>query len=192
MITQGPVSISLSIFIGTVVSWGLLELYISISRPFRSTAPSHYLIHVNRMLWLLFATYAWFDFKFELTRLHLSFGVLITLVVSYLLALILRISAVVYLGPSFSYDIQMPVSKSIVRSGPYRWIRHPSYLGICILGSLPGLILGSVIGFIGMLITTMIVIISRINHEEGQLENYFGHSFREYKKNTFRLIPFFY
>lgn len=190
LISEESGSKVLFIFIGLVFSWGCLELFISISRPFKGVAPSHPLIKLSRMLWLLFAIYAWFDYKFELTKVHLPFWILITLVLCYLSALIIRIYAVKHLGPTFSYDVQKPESGVLNCSGPYRIIRHPSYLGICILGSLPGLILGSIIGFIGMMLTTLTVTILRVNFEDILLQEVFGQTFNEYKNRTYSLIPF--
>lgn len=192
IVGQGLGATVLPIFFGIVILWGLLELYISVSRPFKGTAPPLALIKISRMLWLLFAIYAWLDYKYELLKIDLGLGAQVTIIICYLLALILRIYAVIHLGPSFSYDVQIPVSQSFKCSGLYRLIRHPSYLGISMLGSLPGLILGSVIGFIGMMITTIVVIILRVNHEERLFENYFGPSFNEYQKGTYKLIPFMY
>ena len=192
LIVLGYRSAILFIFSGLIISWGLIELYIALSKSFKGIAPSHPLIKVSRIYWVLFAIYSWFDFQFELTKVHLPFGILTILVLCYISALIIRICSVIYLGPSFSYDVKKPKAKTFTCSGPYRFIRHPSYLGICILGSLPGIILGSFVGFIGMMLTTMIVAILRTNFEDILLEDSFGESFKKYKIRTYSMIPFVY
>ena len=104
----------------------------------------------------------------------------------------MRIWTVTYLGGSFSYDVKRPEGDILVTTGPYKIIRHPAYLAICILGSFPGLILGSIPGFIGMLVTTVLTVIYRIDAEEKMMHKEFGGLFIAYRQNTYRLLPFLY
>lgn len=83
-----------------------------------------------------------------------------------------------------------PEGGILVTTGPYRIIRHPAYFAVCILGSLPGLILGSISGFIGMLTTTVLTVVYRTAAEEQLFEKKFGDHFIEYKRGTYRLFPF--
>ena len=110
----------------------------------------------------------------------------------YILALGIRIWSVIHLGKAFSYDVKKPEGCSLITTGPYKIVRHPSYLAICILGSLPGLILGSIPGFIGMAATTIPVVVLRTNAEEAILEKEFGNHFINYKDKTYKLLPFIY
>jgi protein-S-isoprenylcysteine O-methyltransferase Ste14 len=80
----------------------------------------------------------------------------------------------------------------LVRSGPYRFIRHPGYLGLILPATLPGLIVGSIAGFAGLLLTTLVHTLLRIRAEEQMLEREFGGSCREYARSTKRLAPFVY
>ena len=79
-----------------------------------------------------------------------------------------------------------------MRTGPYRWIRHPSYLGMCLLASLPGFLMGSLLGGIGLTLTTIPQTIVRIWAEEQMMEQEFGDKFRVYQRRSYRLVPFVY
>jgi methyltransferase len=47
--------------------------------------------------------------------------------------------AIATLGPRWTFRVLVPPSSSVVRHGPYKYIRHPNYLGV--LGELAGLAL---------------------------------------------------
>jgi protein-S-isoprenylcysteine O-methyltransferase len=104
----------------------------------------------------------------------------------------MRVWAVIKLGESFSYDLISPQGGILITTGPYRFIRHPAYLAICILGSFPGLFLGSILGFIGMLTSTIFTVVFRTIAEEQMLKDEFGDIFSIYQRSTYRLIPFIY
>jgi len=77
----------------------------------------------------------------------------------------------------------------LVQTGIYSLVRHPIYLGN-ILGFLAiPLIFSSGGGLAIMLLTTVPATIYRINLEEEFLLRHFGEEYKEYMKNTKRLIP---
>ena len=91
-----------------------------------------------------------------------------------------------------NFNIQPEVkSDSLIKSGPYKWIRNPMYLAV-ILFYIPIVIQnfnwinGSV--FIVLLITILL----KIYFEEQLLKERFGDKYLEYKRKTKRLIPFIY
>ena len=43
--------------------------------------------------------------------------------------LVVRIWAIVVLGQSFRTTVEVDTGQKVVESGPYRWVRHPSYTG---------------------------------------------------------------
>src|SRR3954470_7259141 len=45
------------------------------------------------------------------------------------LALVLRWYAILYLGRFFTVNVAIHSGHEIIDTGPYRWIRHPSYTG---------------------------------------------------------------
>lgn len=101
----------------------------------------------------------------------------------------LRWYAVWLLGASFTVDVATRPGQAVVESGPYRWIRHPSYTGglLTVLGVLVcccnlASLLALVIGLGGYAY--------RIRIEERALATDLGASYRDYMRRTKRLIPF--
>ena len=175
-----------------MAGWSLVEFYIGLSRPCRRRAPSRRLVIIGRMLWPIFIIYTWVDFDRNWTLLYLPFWLKVLLLSVCIFALGLRVWTVIHLGKSFSYEVKRPEGGILITTGPYKIVRHPAYLAICILGSFPGLILGSIVGFIGLSAATVVTVICRMVAEETMLENEFGDLYTQYQRNTCRLVPFIY
>ena len=100
-----------------------------------------------------------------------------------------RIWAIRILGRFFTATVQIQEGQRIIQRGPYRIVRHPSYLGayIAIIGST--IFLGSIIGFAVAVIGMGIAYKLRIDTEEETLAGAFGQEYREYQSRTARIIP---
>jgi protein-S-isoprenylcysteine O-methyltransferase Ste14 len=101
----------------------------------------------------------------------------------------LRWYAVWVLGASFTVDVATRPGQAVVESGPYRWIRHPSYTGglLTLLGVLvcccnPVSLVALVLALGGYAY--------RIRIEEAALATDLGTPYRDYMRRTKRLIPF--
>lgn len=93
------------------------------------------------------------------------------------------------LGKNWSDTPRMIKEQTLITSGPYRSIRHPIYTAfLLILGSTLLISANWLIGlsWIGM---TLLEISSRIGFEESLMLEYFGDQYREYMKETGRLLP---
>jgi protein-S-isoprenylcysteine O-methyltransferase Ste14 len=100
----------------------------------------------------------------------------------------LRIWPVFVLGNRFSGLVAIQPGHTLVTSGVYRVIRHPSYLGLLINS------LGWSLAFrsgVGILLTSLLIplLITRIDAEENLLRTEFGDAYDVYCSNTWRLIP---
>jgi protein-S-isoprenylcysteine O-methyltransferase Ste14 len=101
----------------------------------------------------------------------------------------LRDWAIVSLGRYFRREVTIEPGQRIVRRGPYRMLRHPSYAGIFLILAGFGLAFGSwvsaavalLIGFVGML--------PRIRVEERALAQAFGADYIDYANSTARVLP---
>jgi protein-S-isoprenylcysteine O-methyltransferase Ste14 len=102
----------------------------------------------------------------------------------------LRNYSIKILGKHFTATVQLQKGHRLITNGPYGIIRHPSYLGalIALIGS--AIFLNSLVGTITAVAAMMIAYLVRINAEEKMLVNSFGNRYREYQKNTKKLIPF--
>jgi len=75
-----------------------------------------------------------------------------------------------------------------VTDGPYRYVRHPSYLGMMI--SFVGwvLVFRSAVGLAAAALG-LLVLAQRIEAEEALLASQFGDRYAEYRRRTWRLLP---
>jgi len=106
--------------------------------------------------------------------------------------MIYRFIAIYTLGRYFTVDVAIRSDHHIVKKGMYRLTRHPSYLGMLISFFGNGLALNSWIGLTVSFIPVLIVVLRRVRVEEDLLISNFGQEYLNYKKETWRLIPFVY
>jgi protein-S-isoprenylcysteine O-methyltransferase Ste14 len=101
-----------------------------------------------------------------------------------------RYYAAKVLGLYFTKSVKTVPEQRIIESGPYRFIRHPSYSGALL--TLLGFALAATnwLSMIIILVFTFIAYGYRIYVEEKVLLEQFGDRYREYMKRTKRLIPF--
>jgi protein-S-isoprenylcysteine O-methyltransferase Ste14 len=101
----------------------------------------------------------------------------------------LRMSAIRELGRFHTMDVATQSGQGVIESGPYRWIRHPSYAGALI--TLLGILLCSTnwlsLGCFGLGAAGYAY---RILVEESALSATLGEPYRKYMIRTRRLIPF--
>jgi len=108
-----------------------------------------------------------------------------------LVGTIIRLGAMVQLGPLFSGFVTIQKDHRVIDSGFYRWVRHPVYAG-------------SLLALVGVFLIfrsrTIIVVFPgyfvgvlwRMAAEEQLLLEEFGDEYRGYQQKTWRLIPLIY
>ena len=133
-------------------------------------------------------------FLYELARLQLlpaspSAPILVAGLTASGAGWFLRFWAMRELGRLFTFEIGIRSEHVLIQSGPYRWLRHPSYtgflllvLGLALIGRSLGLWLFSVPA-------TVAFLMFRIRAEERMLARHFGESYRAYASRTWRLLP---
>jgi protein-S-isoprenylcysteine O-methyltransferase Ste14 len=100
----------------------------------------------------------------------------------------LRIWPVFVLGRRFSGLVAIQPGHTLVTTGPYGIIRHPSYLGLLVNALGWALVFRSAVG-IALTATTIVPVIARIRAEETLLGAQFGAEYESYCRHTSRLIP---
>ncbi len=89
---------------------------------------------------------------------------------------------------NFNIQPELRTGAKFIRSGPYRWIRNPMYLGLLLFFG--AIVIQTPRTFnIAVFLLLFLVFILKIIKEETYLEDLFGKSYTEYKKRTYRLIP---
>lgn len=100
----------------------------------------------------------------------------------------LRLAPVFVLGRRFSGLVAIQPGHTLVTTGLYGAIRHPSYLGLLVMGVGWGLAFRSIIGVM-LALLMLFPLAARIRSEEALLEEHFGSEYAAYRTRTYRLIP---
>lgn len=101
----------------------------------------------------------------------------------------LRLWAVVTLGRFFRLVVLVQDGHRVIRTGPYRVIRHPAYTGTLITLAGLGLSLDSWIGLAVCVALPLAGYAPRISVEEAALRERLGDDYVEYSRRTRRLVP---
>ena len=101
----------------------------------------------------------------------------------------LRDWAIVSLGRYFRREVTIEPGQRIVRRGPYRTLRHPSYTGICLILAGFGLTFGSWVSAVVALLIAFVGLLPRIRVEEHALAQAFGCDYTTYATSTDRMLP---
>lgn len=100
----------------------------------------------------------------------------------------LRMWPVFVLGRRFSGLVAIQPGHTLVTTGIYRVIRHPSYLGLLINSLGWALAFRSLVGVL-LAVLTIPPLLARIRAEERLLQSEFGNQYEAYRRRTSRLIP---
>jgi len=109
-------------------------------------------------------------------------------VLVYTVGGVLRLWPVFVLGHRFSGLVAIQRGHTLVTTGLYRVIRHPSYLGLLVLSFGWGLVFRSWAGVI-LAALNIVPLVGRIRAEESLLRAQFGAEYDAYRSRTWRLGP---
>ncbi len=96
-----------------------------------------------------------------------------------------------HLGKNWStiVDGKLPSSKKLIKTGPYKYIRHPIYSSAFIIIIGFGIFTSNWIIFLFPFILFLILFVSRMPKEEKSLIKHFGEEYSNYMKVTGRIFP---
>jgi len=95
----------------------------------------------------------------------------------------------VHLGKYWSSMPAIREDHKLIRTGPYRFVRHPIYTGVQVGIAGTAIIIGMSLGLI-VFFLIMVVYLWKIRMEENYLSEEFGEEYARYKKEVPALIPF--
>lgn len=113
-------------------------------------------------------------------------AVVLALVVA---GLVLRTWAVLTLGTYFTMHLAVHRRHAVVQSGPYRYVRHPSYVGAFLIYGATPFFLHAWYSLAPTLILLSIAWLRRIAHEERMLRETLGEEYRVYCRKVKKVIP---
>ena len=118
-----------------------------------------------------------------------STGWLIAIVLLIAFGAGFRLWAIVTLGRYFRAVVHIQEGHRVVRSGPYRVLRHPSYTGLLVATIGVGLLLGNIGSAVVFEVLVVAGVLYRIRVEEKVLVGALGEDYTDYMRVTKRLIP---
>lgn len=93
------------------------------------------------------------------------------------------------LGQNWSVTLELRQGHQLIRHGVYRSIRHPMYASIFLFGLAQGLLLQNWLAGWSALATFAILYFVRVHREEQMMQEHFGEEYRQYMRQTGRLLP---
>lgn len=109
-------------------------------------------------------------------------------VVLALCGLFVRTWATRALGTSYTRTLRVAQGQHIVQSGPYRFIRHPGYLGMILMWIGASASTGNWIVMLIVCVAIAAAYHNRIHNEEKMLLSQLP-GYEEYRSHTWRLLP---
>jgi len=99
------------------------------------------------------------------------------------------IAARLHLGRNWSGTVTLKQDHELVRSGPYRWVRHPIYSGLLLAFLGCAVARGEWRGMIAVVIA-FAALWRKLKLEERWMVETFGDAYRRYQNEVAALIPF--
>jgi protein-S-isoprenylcysteine O-methyltransferase Ste14 len=105
------------------------------------------------------------------------------------IGLAIRVWAIAALGRAFRTTVEVDPGQAVVSSGPYRWVRHPSYSGLLLIVIGFGLATGNGLVLAVCAVLPLPALLRRMQVEEAEMVRVLGDRYRAYQARTKRLIP---
>ena len=140
---------------------------------------------------VVFAVFPFWSATWTTGRVALPTAVRVLLVVAMVAAIALRYRAMRELGAFFSRTLNVRVGQRIVRTGPFRYLRHPGYAANMLLYFSAALAIGQ--NWVGLAITVVsfaLIWSMRISREESMMLLVFKDEYAANASDTARIIPF--
>jgi protein-S-isoprenylcysteine O-methyltransferase len=106
-----------------------------------------------------------------------------------LAGLALRSWSVIHLGKAFTWHIDPGQAETLITSGPYSVVRHPSYTGAYLLYTGTLVFVGAWFALPACMVGMVFAFVRRIRHEEAALEAKFGTVYADYRKGVGAVVP---
>lgn len=110
----------------------------------------------------------------------------------FLVGLVIRWAAIIHLGRFFTVNVAIAEDHRLITTGPYRYVRHPSYSGSLLIFLGLGLCTLNFYALVAIFLPICAAFLWRIRVEEQALRAAFGDRYKSYAANTRRIIPWVY
>lgn len=101
----------------------------------------------------------------------------------------IRWTAILQLSKEFTVDVAVSKKHQLHTTGMYKYVRHPSYLGLLLICLGLSIAMNSIISLLIVSLPILFVTLYRIQIEESILRVEFGQVYENYMQTTHRIIP---
>ncbi len=161
-------------------------------KPVDNSAPRHDRGTATQIVWSVYLTQLIGIIEAVFFRYPESFRwdtVTTVALIAMLAGLSLRVWAVITLGRFFTWFITVYDDHQVIRSGPFRFIRHPAYCGALILFVSTLVFLHAWVGAALSLVFQLFAYLRRIRFEEAMMIERLGDKYRIYVREVNALVP---
>ncbi len=107
-----------------------------------------------------------------------------------MIGVVIRMWAVLTLRERYTRTLLTHDGHVVERKGPYRWVRHPGYLGSLLTLNGLATVSGSLVVLAASLVATIAAYAYRIRVEDEMLVQAFGETYDVYRREVGAVIPF--
>jgi protein-S-isoprenylcysteine O-methyltransferase len=145
------------------------------------------------LLWLVIGASIWAGFylraSFPQGQLpHRLIAYLIGLSL-FVLGLIVRWVAIIHLGRFFTVNVAIAQDHQLITTGPYRYVRHPSYTGTLLIFLGFAFCMLNLFSLAAVFLPISAAFLWRMHVEEEALRGAFGERYLTYAASTARIVP---
>ena len=101
-----------------------------------------------------------------------------------------RVWSMRVLGRFYTRTLVTTADQRVVREGPYRLVRHPGYLGSILVWTGAAASSGNLLSIVAVTALLAVAYAHRIRTEERMLVDTLGEAYVEYRRHSWRLVPF--
>jgi protein-S-isoprenylcysteine O-methyltransferase Ste14 len=186
---ENNLNIVLFCWIILILYWVFSSLFVKksvVKRNWLLTISSRVLLTAVVILLYIFyrsATLLFLEFLFKSYFQFLILGSILTII-----GLIGAIWARYYLGSNWGSVVGYTENHELITNGPYKYIRHPIYSCVILMFIGTFLYYGNIFSLV-LIITIPIWLLWRVKKEEEIMIKLFDKKYKDYMKNSKRLIP---
>jgi protein-S-isoprenylcysteine O-methyltransferase Ste14 len=103
---------------------------------------------------------------------------------------VISIWARIIIGSNWSSRVTIKVDHQLIRSGPYKYVRHPIYTGMLLAFLGTAVVLGELRGLVAIALA-VVALSLKAQREEKFMRSEFGDSYQQYRGQTGFLVPRF-
>lgn len=179
-----------TVFYVTLLVWAAMELRQALRRRPGATDEDRGSLAFVRFFALMGAVGAAFAAKFTRATFAHGEAVVIATILVVWAGIALRWWCFHTLGRYFTFTVMTSPDQKVITSGPYRFVRHPSYTAILVILAGIGLSYGNWLSLVVLLALSLVGFVHRIQVEEAALAGALGSAYTSYAAGRKRLVPF--